>query len=87
MLFPEIERIDTGPPPYSELQFSYLNRSARPEASRVRERAIRNPWRAGRDSRASFARHALRQRSWLAKKNPNPRKISDLRSSDQPMAA
>jgi hypothetical protein len=38
-------------------------------------------------SRASFARHAHRQRSWLAKKNPNPRKINDLRSSDRHIAA
>jgi hypothetical protein len=38
-------------------------------------------------SRASFARDALRQRSWLAKKNPNPRKINDLRSSDRHIAA
>lgn len=37
MLFPEVERNDTGPRPYSEPQYSYLNRSARPEASRVRE--------------------------------------------------
>jgi hypothetical protein len=38
-------------------------------------------------SRASFARDAHRQRSWLAKKNPNLRKINDLRSSDRHMAA
>ncbi len=41
----------------------------------------------GRDSWASFARDALRQRIWLAKKNPNPRKISKLRSNDRHMTA
>jgi hypothetical protein len=34
-----------------------------------------------------FARDALRQQSWLAKKNPNPRKINNLRSNDRHMAA
>ena len=36
MLFPEVERSDTGPPSYSEPKYSYLHRSARPEAERVR---------------------------------------------------
>jgi hypothetical protein len=45
----------------------------------------RNPRPSG--SRASFARDALRQRSWLAKKNPNPRKINGLRSNDRHIAA
>lgn len=36
MLFPEVDRSDSGPPRHSEPQYSYLSRSARPEASRVR---------------------------------------------------
>ncbi len=38
----------------------------------------RNQWRAGRDSNP---------RPSGSKKNPNPRKINDLRSSDRHMAA
>jgi len=36
MLFTDVERADTGPRPYSEPQYAYLNRSARPAAVRIR---------------------------------------------------
>lgn len=35
-LFDEIERKDTGPKPESEADYEYLNRSARPEAEKIR---------------------------------------------------
>jgi hypothetical protein len=38
-------------------------------------------------SRASFARDALRGQRLLAKKNPNLKKINNLRSSDRHIAA
>lgn len=37
-IFDDIPREDTGAPSQDESQFAYLNRSARPEATRVRER-------------------------------------------------
>jgi len=39
------------------------------------------------DSSSLRPRDAHRQRSWLAKKNPNPRKINNLRSRDRHIAA
>src|SRR5689334_21202209 len=37
MLFDSVVRSDTGPAPSAEPEFSYLNRSARPVASTIRE--------------------------------------------------
>uniref|UniRef100_Q07RJ0 Uncharacterized protein n=1 Tax=Rhodopseudomonas palustris (strain BisA53) TaxID=316055 RepID=Q07RJ0_RHOP5 len=44
-VFVDIERADTGVPLPGEGQFAYLNRSARPEAARVREKV--EEWLAG----------------------------------------
>jgi len=35
-LFDEIERKDTGPEPESEAEYEYINRSARPDAQKIR---------------------------------------------------
>jgi len=57
-------------------------------ASSLRLRRPRDPLGRCAPTRHSLiARDAHRQRSWLAKKNPNPRKINDLRSNDRRIAA
>jgi hypothetical protein len=83
----------TAPRNETELEeaINYLKRLVRREGfaselcSPAQRSFVANPRPSG--SRASFARDALRQRSWLAKKNPNLRKINDLRSSDRRIAA
>ena len=54
MLFTQMERTDTEPRPYAKPRFSYLDRSARPEAERVR--ACFEEWflRYPEDEQASF---------------------------------